>query len=81
MVEELDLRACWGDVRCVGSGSKLRVWQVVDGEDVDCGWILGVFDDVDTVGDEGAVEAFQLQTGGLEGLTLIERACQYLALL
>jgi hypothetical protein len=42
---------------------------------------LGVFDDVDTVGDEGAVEAFQLQTGGLEGLTLIERACQYLALL
>lgn len=79
MVEELDLRTCCWDVRCVGS--KLRVWQVVDGEDVDCSWVFGIFDDVDAVGDEWTVEVFQLQTGGLEGLVLIDKACQHLALL
>lgn len=74
MVEELDLRTCCWDIRCVGSGNKLRVWEVVDGEDVDCSWVLGIFDDVDAVGDEGTVEVFQVQTGGLEGLGINERS-------
>lgn len=52
---------------------------MVDSEDVDCGWVFGVWDDVYAVGDEGAVEVFECQTGGFEGLILIKGACQYIA--
>lgn len=77
MVEELDLRACGGNgaVGGVGFGCELRVGQVVDGEDVDGGWVLRVGDDVDAVRDEKAVEVLQCQTGGFEGLAVMNGAC------
>ena len=48
---------------------------MVDGEDVDCGWVLRIGDDVDAVRDEEAVEVLQCQTGGLEGLAVMNGAC------
>ena len=77
MVEELDLRACGGNGAGggVGFGCELWVWQVVDGEDVDCSWVLRVGDDVDAVSDEEPVEVLQCQAGGLEGLVVMDGAC------
>jgi len=67
VVEELELRTGSGVITAFGA-RVVRIWEVVDGENEDSGWVVGGRPDIYAMGDEWAIEVGKCKSFGGESL-------------